>query len=67
MRVTRLRENVLTLTATGVELSTLVAGARMALELMREDPRAPAEARDLLARVLRDFDAGFVRAQRAPD
>ena len=57
MRVERARENVFTVTATSQELSALVAGARMALEAMRaaaEPP--PAEALELLERVLGDFD-----------
>ena len=56
MRVQQTRENVFTVSATGQELSALVAGARMALDLMRADPRAPAEAVELLARALDDFD-----------
>ena len=57
MRVERTRENVFTVVATAQELSALVAGARMSLELMRSspDPRS-AEGADLLERVLRDFD-----------
>ena len=34
----------------------------MALSLMRADPRAPAEAREMLERVLADYDAGLARA-----
>jgi hypothetical protein len=56
MRVERTRANVFTVTATGQELSALVAGARMALEVLRADPRAPAQAVGLLERVLDDFD-----------
>ncbi|MBV8989533.1 MAG: hypothetical protein JOY58_06920 [Solirubrobacterales bacterium] len=57
MRVERVRENVFTVTATGQELSALVAGARMALEVMRGAPEhAPPEAVELLERVLREFD-----------
>ena len=62
MRLTRTRTNVVTLVATSQELSALVAGARMALSLMRADPRAPAEAREMLERVLADYDAGLARA-----
>ena len=62
MRLTRTRANVVTLVATSQELSALVAGARMALSLMRADPRAPAEAREMLERVLADYDAGLARA-----
>lgn len=62
MRLTHTRANVVTLVATSQELSALVAGARMALSLMRADPRAPAEAREMLERVLADYDAGLARA-----
>ena len=62
MRLTRTRANVVTLVATSQELSALVAGARMALSLMRADARAPAEAREMLERVLADYDAGLARA-----
>ena len=57
MRVERARENVFTVTATSQELSALVAGARLALEAMRAAPEPPpAEALDILERVLADFD-----------
>lgn len=57
MRVERARENVFTVTATSQELSALVAGARMALEAMRAAPEPPpAEALEVLERVLGDFD-----------
>jgi hypothetical protein len=57
MRVERARENVFTVTATSQELSALVAGARMALEAMRAAAAPPpAEALEVLERVLCDFD-----------
>jgi hypothetical protein len=57
MRIERSRENVFTVTATSQELSALVAAARMALEAMRAAPEPPpAEALDLLDRVLGEFD-----------
>jgi hypothetical protein len=57
MRVERSRENVFTVTATGQELSALVAAARMALEAMRGAPQPPpAAAMEILERVLADFD-----------
>jgi hypothetical protein len=62
MRIERARENVFTVTATGQELSTLVAAARMALEAMssaREPP--PAAVLDALERVLSDFDRARAR------
>jgi hypothetical protein len=62
MRVEPIRPNVFTVTATGQELSALIAGARMALDVMRAAPEPPpAEAVALLERVLADFD----RARRA--
>ena len=51
----RHRENVFTVTATGQELSALVAGARLALDAMRASPDAPATAVELLGRVLEDL------------
>ena len=57
MRIERKRENVFTVTATGQELSALVAGARMALEAMRSAPEPPpAAAIEILDPVLADFD-----------
>jgi hypothetical protein len=57
MHIERARENVFTVTATSQELSALVAGARMALEAMRAAPEPPpAEALQILERVLGDFD-----------
>jgi hypothetical protein len=57
VRVERVRENVFAVTATGQELSALVAAARMALNAMQAAPeRPPAAALELLERVLADFD-----------
>ena len=56
VKIERTRENVFRVTATGSELSALVAGARLALDAMRASPDAPPSAVDLLARVLDDFD-----------
>lgn len=61
MKVDRTRENVFTVTATSQELSALVAAARMALDAMRDDPRAPAEAMRVLERVLDDYDTAVAR------
>jgi hypothetical protein len=61
MRVARIRENVFDVTATSQELSALIAAARLALEAMLDDPRAPAEAVRLLERVLADYDAAISR------
>jgi hypothetical protein len=56
MRMERERDNVFTITATSQELSALVAGARMSLDVMRTAPDPPADAIELLERVLEDFD-----------
>jgi hypothetical protein len=62
MRVERTRENVFTVTATGQELSALMAGARMSLDVMRAAPDPPRrEAVELLERVLKDFDDARAR------
>ena len=67
MRIERARENVFTVTATGQELSTLVAAARMALEAMRSAPEPPpATVLDALERVLSDFDRARDRLGEAP-
>lgn len=64
MRITRTRPGVVTLVATSAELSTLAAGARMALSLLRADPAAPADAAAQLARVLEDYDRGTAKLSR---
>jgi len=61
MKLDQIRPNVFTLRATSQELSALVAAARMALDLMRRDPAAPAETLELLTRVLRDYDRALAR------
>ena len=67
MRIERTRENVFTVTATGQELSTLVAAARMALEAMRAAPEPPPPAvLDTLERVLSDFDRARDRVGDTP-
>jgi hypothetical protein len=66
VRVERARENVFTVTATSQELSALVAAARMALEAMRGAPEPPpAEAMQVLERVLNDFDRARERLMEA--
>jgi hypothetical protein len=66
VRVERARENVFTVTATSQELSALVAAARMALEAMRGAPEPPpAEAMEVLERVLNDFDRARERLMEA--
>jgi hypothetical protein len=62
MHIERARDNVFTVTATSQELAALVAGARMALEIMRRDPeRTPREAADQLEGVLADFERAAAR------
>jgi hypothetical protein len=64
--VERTRENAFTVTATGQELSALVAGARLALDAMRASSEAPASAIDALERVLGDFDRARERLAEPP-
>ena len=67
MRIERSRENVFSLTATGQELSVLVAGARMAFDAMQSAPDPPpAEALETLKRVLDDFDRARERLSAEP-
>jgi hypothetical protein len=66
VRVERNRENVFTVTATGQELSALIAGARLALDALRASPDAPATAIELLGRVLDDFDRSRARLAEPP-
>jgi len=57
VRVERVRENAFRLTATGQELSALIAAARIALDAMRSAPAPPPpEVLGSLERVLADFD-----------
>jgi hypothetical protein len=56
VRVQQARENVFEVTATSQELSALVAGARLALDIMRSAPDPPSDAIEVLDRVLSDFD-----------
>jgi hypothetical protein len=64
LKLDQIRPNVFTLRATSQELSALVAAARMALDLMQSDPRAPAETIELLTRVLRDYDRALARQEQ---
>ena len=61
MKLERTRDNVFELTATAPELSALVGAARMSLEAMEQDARAPAELVDLLRRILREYDSALER------
>jgi hypothetical protein len=62
MRIAAADRNVVVLTASRHELTTIVAAARMALEVLDADVNAPAEARARLTRALRDYDAAIARA-----
>jgi hypothetical protein len=64
MKLEQIRPNVFRLTATSGELSALVAAARMALDIMRDDPYAPAETVEHVERVLSDYDAARDRLPR---
>jgi hypothetical protein len=65
MRLRETRPGAFEMTATRAELTALMAAARMTLELLRTDPRAPAAGRDLLAAVLRDYDAALAPGEEA--
>jgi hypothetical protein len=67
VKVERIRPNVFTLTAAGPEVSALVAGARMARDLLTKDPHAPPEAVALLERVLADYDRALARIGSSPE
>ena len=62
MRVVAADRSVITITATRHEITTIVAAARMALELLNADINAPADARAQLARALRQYDRAIGRA-----
>jgi hypothetical protein len=66
VRVQRARDNVFEVSATADELSALVAGARLALDVMRADPKAAAPGIELLERVLSDFDRARRRLASPP-
>jgi hypothetical protein len=62
MHIEQARANVFTVTATSQELAALVAGARMALDIMRRDTaRTPPEAAKQLEAVLDDFERAAAR------
>lgn len=62
MRVLEINGNVITLAATRGELGTIVAAARMALDMVIADAAAPPAAGDRLSAVLRDYDTAVARA-----
>lgn len=61
MTIEELRPNVLAVTATRQEIGVLAAAARLALDVIRQDPDAPPDAADSVAAVLRDYDAALGR------
>jgi len=61
LKLDQIRPNVFTLTASSQELAALVGAARMALDLMRSDPRVPRETLELVSLVLRDYDRALAR------
>ena len=69
MHIESVRPNVLSVTLTATELSTLVAAARMALDALRSAPEgaAPPEAVEALERVLADYDRGRARLHERAD
>jgi len=65
--IDRKRENVLSITATSQEVAALVAGARMARDVMRANPgHSTPEALAVLERVLGDFDRQAERLREPP-
>jgi signal transduction histidine kinase len=66
MKVSQPRPGIYDATMTAHELSALLAGARMSLSLMEQDPTgATDEARAALASVLADVDAALARVRDA--
>jgi hypothetical protein len=61
VKLEQTRDNVFQLTMTAQELSALVGAARMALEAMEQDERAPRELVDLLRRIIREYDSALAR------
>jgi hypothetical protein len=62
MKLAEPRPGVYEATMTAHELSAVLAGARMSLSLMEQDPTGVTdEARAALASVLADFDAALAR------
>jgi hypothetical protein len=67
MKVREVRPGVFETTMTAHELSAILAGARMSLSLMENDPSgATAQAMVTLEAVLADFDREFSRRGDAP-
>lgn len=66
MRLEETKPGLFNVTMTTHELSALVAGARMSLSLMQQDPSgSTAAAQEALERVLEDFDRALGRARAA--
>jgi hypothetical protein len=67
VEVERRTDNLFTVTATGAELSALVAGARMALGLMRRSPeQVPPEVADRLEAIIADYQSAADRLAGEP-
>jgi len=68
MKLEELRPAVYTATMSAHELSALLAGARMSLRLMETDETGSTErSREILRRVLANFDHELERLQQRPD
>ena len=64
MKLQEIRPGVFSATLTAHELSVLLAGARMSLSLMYEDPEGTTErARSALETVLDSFDAALAHGR----
>ena len=68
MHIETVRRDVLNVTLTATELSVLVAGARMALDALRNAPagEVPPDAIATLERVLADYDRVRERMRSQP-
>ena len=65
MKIDEIRPGVWSLTLTTHELSTVLAGARMSLAIMKEDVEGTtSEARTALEAVLGGFDSALARRSR---
>ena len=61
MRLTPVRENVVDVRLTTIELSSLIAAARLAADAMAGDGAAPPELLAVLRGVLADYDRAAAR------
>jgi hypothetical protein len=68
MKLEPVRPQTYSATLTAQELSTLLAGARMALSIMEANPNSETErALEALRRVLSDFDSALARLHAEGD